>query len=286
MKYKLYQINLEKDTARYCFTGKDSLEKLHLKFPPPADLYELKYEGNCDKLNPNDLWIILNDNHPSDYKTRSLSISDIIVYDLGESNLALFCDSYSFIAVEFSDGKIEEIKTEYFIKDGYAYVIIWDNERQITVKAEHLLSGCNFFKDQNGIQTKLTPAQIYTALYKYFDQQYQQSNDSTHKTFEGWTNSGAITFDDYVNIGDTVDEEIVNNFLCVLPPASHTQTYLQMGEAQSMQPDDNGKYRPVFMTFKQEDDKWFYKGYCFLGETANRRRFKTFYERYRELLRV
>lgn len=286
MKYKLYQINLKKDIARYCFTDKDSLEKLNLSFPPPAELYELKYEGNCDKVDPNYLWGLLNINHPADYKTRSLSISDIIVYDLGETNLALFCDLNSFIAVDFTENKIEEIKIDYFIKDGYAYILLWDDEKQITIKAEHLLSGCLFFKDQNGYQTKLTPSQVHAAMQKYIYTQLQQRNNTSHKTYEGLTNSGALTLDDYVNIGDTVDEEIVDDYLCLIPPASFTQSYLQVGEMHSMHPDENGKYKPVFMTFQQEDGKWFYKGYCFKGKNTNQLNFKTFYEKYCELLRL
>lgn len=33
MKYKLYQINLDEDTARYVFTGREEAEQFGLSFP-------------------------------------------------------------------------------------------------------------------------------------------------------------------------------------------------------------------------------------------------------------
>ena len=82
MKFKLYQINLNDQTAKYCFTNKSELEKFGLGFPPPANLYRLRYVGECKTLDPHELWPLLNINHPADYKTRNLSVGDIIVYDL------------------------------------------------------------------------------------------------------------------------------------------------------------------------------------------------------------
>ena len=35
MNYKLYQIDLEKDTERYAFLGQEFLDELGLCFPPP-----------------------------------------------------------------------------------------------------------------------------------------------------------------------------------------------------------------------------------------------------------
>lgn len=52
MNYKLYQIDLEKDTERYAFLGQEFLDELGLCFPPPRELYSLTYEGNCTDINP------------------------------------------------------------------------------------------------------------------------------------------------------------------------------------------------------------------------------------------
>ena len=109
MKYKLYQIDLNEETAKYCFTGKRELEHFGLEFPPPASLYKLCYVGDCKTVDPHGLWTLLNINHPADYKARSLSVGDIIVYDLGEETLSLFCDSFYFLAVDFTEEQAKPI---------------------------------------------------------------------------------------------------------------------------------------------------------------------------------
>lgn len=80
MNYKLYQIDLENDTERYAFMGQEFLDELGLRFPPPRELYSLTYEGSCTDINPEELFYLLNVDHPADYRTRSLSVSDVIVY--------------------------------------------------------------------------------------------------------------------------------------------------------------------------------------------------------------
>ncbi len=287
MKFKLYQIDLNDQTAKYCFTNKRELEKFGLGFPPPANIYSLRYEGECKTLDPNELWPLLNDNHPADYKTRSLSVSDIIVYDLGESTLALYCDSFYFYAVDFTENEAKEIKTEFFIEDGYAHIRLYTDDSTVSIKAAHLLSGCKWFKDQNGQKVHLTPGQIHAALQTFYIEMSTASRAEKHKTYEAWSNSGSCTFDDYVNIGDSVDVEIVLNFLELLPPASNREGYMQVGELHSSELDEKkGKYRSTYMTFEKVGDTWYYRGYCFLGENQNRKRFKTFYETFRELIRA
>lgn len=287
MKFKLYQIDLNEETAKYCFTGKRELEHFGLEFPPPASLYKLCYVGDCKTVDPHGLWTLLNINHPADYKSRSLSVGDIIVYDLGEETLSLFCDSFYFLAVDFTEEQAKPIKTEFYIEDGYAYIQLYSDEHIVIIKVAHLLSGCKWFKDQNGEKVHLTPGQIHAVLQTFYNAMSSASNAEKHKTYNGWSNSGSCTFDDYVNVGDSVDEEIVLNFLELLPPASNREGYMQVGEPHSSEFDENkSEYRSTYMTFQKEGDTWYYKGYCFLGESQNRKRFKTFYETFRDLIRA
>ena len=51
MNYKLYQIDLEKDTERYAFMGQEFLDELGLCFPPPRELYSLTYVLTLTRRN-------------------------------------------------------------------------------------------------------------------------------------------------------------------------------------------------------------------------------------------
>lgn len=78
------------------------------------------------------------------------------------------------------------------------------------------------------------------------------------KTYKGWGNSTAKTIYEYLAVGDEVDEEMIDYFRDILPPATISTFILQVGEAS-----DHIDGRATFMTFKKENGKWIYKGDCF-----------------------
>ena len=45
-----------------------------------------------------------------------------------------------------------------------------------------------------------------------------------------------------------------------------------VGEAYDHMVDENGRWRPTFMTFTFKDGVWVYCGCCFHGETVHRQR--------------
>ncbi|RJX40956.1 hypothetical protein D3P09_02760 [Paenibacillus pinisoli] len=77
------------------------------------------------------------------------------------------------------------------------------------------------------------------------------------KRYADWKGS----LKDFLQIGDEVDEDIVNHFLNVLPPVSWSSTLLQMGEPYS-----HVGGRPTFATLKRDGGRWFYAGCCYCGE--------------------
>lgn len=93
---------------------------------------------------------------------------------------------------------------------------------------------------------------------------------SKHITREVWAAAG--DFYKAAQPGDTVDEQIVNDFRDCVPPASMSSGYLQVGEAYDHMVDENGRWRPTFMTFAYKDGAWVYCGCCFRGETVRRQR--------------
>ena len=75
-------------------------------------------------------------------------------------------------------------------------------------------------------------------------------------------------------IGDYVTEEVVDDAINCLPPASMTTRCSQMGEPISDRFDpDNHCWRSTYETFtKVAEDIWMYCGDCFRGEIAQRGR--------------
>jgi len=80
------------------------------------------------------------------------------------------------------------------------------------------------------------------------------------KTYQGW-NESKMDLSRYLQIGDQVDEDLVDYILCVLPPATYTSSVIQMGEPQS-----HVAGRETFTTVHQVNDKWYYAGHCYRGQ--------------------
>lgn len=96
---------------------------------------------------------------------------------------------------------------------------------------------------------------------------------SKHITMKMWEE--ARSWENVGVPGDTVDEEIVEQFLNCVPPASNRAGYMQCGEPYSHEPVEGKKwYAPTYTTFAKtgEDGKWVYCGECFRGETEDRRK--------------
>ena len=76
--------------------------------------------------------------------------------------------------------------------------------------------------------------------------------------------------------GDYVTQEVVDNAMDCMPPASMSARCSQMGEPRSTALDDRtGRYRNLYATFRKVGGKWphgiwEYCGSCFCGETVNR----------------
>lgn len=284
MNYKLYQIKCNEDTMRYCFSDKEELLHFGMTFPPPRELYSLAYQGSCEGFSLNQIWYDLNQNHPADYKARSLSKSDVLVYELpGGQELALFCDSIDFLAIRFKDNETADIVTEFVPRELHDEILLTENGGTIHIGVEAFLGHLKVFKGPDGKAVKLDPTQIYAALLCFYNEsakyRYKKDKDALH-TLEEWTASGMPGFDWYAKPGDLVDEEIYMNFLNILPPAKQTYGYLQVGEAT-----DHIGGKPTYLTFTEaENGNWRYRGHCFYGESENRKQFKTFEQHFIELL--
>ena len=76
------------------------------------------------------------------------------------------------------------------------------------------------------------------------------------KTLEGWFASDANTLDDYLRVGDVVDEEMVQYFVDLLPPATFTSRCVQIGEPNDHTDDGHALYG----TFEVLGGNWTWQG--------------------------
>ncbi|WP_036628537.1 hypothetical protein [Paenibacillus macerans] len=82
------------------------------------------------------------------------------------------------------------------------------------------------------------------------------------KTFAGW--KGEI-FDEYVQVGDVVDQEMIDYFMNSLPPVVYGPRLCQAGSVE-----DYVNGRATYLTFEHTAEGWVYRGYCYRGETTAR----------------
>lgn len=79
-----------------------------------------------------------------------------------------------------------------------------------------------------------------------------------------------------VQIGDYVEQAIVDEAMDMLPPACMRADCSQIGEPYSHREDPNtGEFRPTYATFKRvagawPNGIWQYCGHCFRGENVER----------------
>lgn len=100
-KIKLYQT----DNRNICFMRMSFLKKYNLSKEVKKDNYKKAYE--FEEHIPTDLTIYkyleglfkkFNINHPSDYRARSMSTSDVVevTFEKGGNTIAYFCDEFGF----------------------------------------------------------------------------------------------------------------------------------------------------------------------------------------------
>ena len=96
----------------------------------------------------------------------------------------------------------------------------------------------------------------------------KEFNEKKLVTMEDWTDS----FDRICNVGDYVEEKIVDEMINCLPPACMRSDCMQCGEPYSHREDPNtGKWRATYSTFKKVTNGIYeYCGHCFYGENVER----------------
>lgn len=97
-KCRVYQ--LTEQGAEFMFRPYEHVKKLGLE-TPPGDVYRVVYDGNLHTDELEEIFYLLNCNHPDGYNGWSLSLSDIVeLYDEKETSY-YYCDTFGFQQVPF-----------------------------------------------------------------------------------------------------------------------------------------------------------------------------------------
>jgi len=104
-KLRIYQIDSELDTQGLIFMPYDFFKSKGCAVPP-ASSYRLVFDGDVGTDNLGEITCMFNINHPTGYKGRSLTTSDIVeLYDNNASEFH-FCDSFGYQDVEFDKDSV------------------------------------------------------------------------------------------------------------------------------------------------------------------------------------
>ncbi|MCI8630597.1 MAG: hypothetical protein HFE57_14100 [Firmicutes bacterium] len=88
-----------------------------------------------------------------------------------------------------------------------------------------------------------------------------------HVTIEDWEKVRFLT--KVANVGDSIDDEIINKLLNASSPTFLNSKCLQVGEPQrDIYDPDTNTLQPTYLTFSEEGSNWIYCGCCFKGKNT------------------
>lgn len=107
MKIAIYQIAMERDENRLAFQSLNHIISVS-NGRVPAELYDCVFAGEVSAQTLEDIFYVFNMEHPSGYKGRSLSVSDVV-------EIFLASRGSEFYAKETDPNAIERARIQYII---------------------------------------------------------------------------------------------------------------------------------------------------------------------------
>ena len=107
---KLYQIIHEQKNRNFIFEEYEIVRRA-FKERAPSEIYECVFDGKIDVQSLEDVFRIFNCAHPTGYKGRSMSVSDIVVFEYSNGKKTVyFCAWFGFKIIGYwKDGHWEEM---------------------------------------------------------------------------------------------------------------------------------------------------------------------------------
>ena len=106
---KVYQIIHEERNRRFIFEDYECVRK-EFKERAPSEIYECVFDGLLSIQTPEEVFRVFNCAHPIGYKGRSMSVSDIVVFEYSNGKKTVyFCARFGFKIIGYwKDGRWEE----------------------------------------------------------------------------------------------------------------------------------------------------------------------------------
>lgn len=163
MMIRLYQTVLELDEQ--CLTFRDmSYFRSVYGDDFPSELYEMVFCGDVDIATPEDAFRMFNVEHPTGYKGRSMSMSDVleIVRSPDESEY-FFCDTIGFEQIQFDWDKAmlpilnHDYERMLEIRQNVTAYFIGDKGLTSVHCSKFVLHRCRYSQSQLGYQIQYFP---------------------------------------------------------------------------------------------------------------------------------
>jgi len=166
---------MKRDNERVAFLDIESMKELKGYDKPDSSIYDAVYSGEVDCNSLEDVYRMFNINHPSGYRGRSLSVSDIVEVKSAENVVPgfYFCDTVGFQKVEFTPPKMPEKNTMRVLlvepgklaKEAYIGTSLEDMQRIVDGDIEQFMP----FEDEIAIvcneEGKMNGMQLNRAVY-------------------------------------------------------------------------------------------------------------------------
>lgn len=109
-KVTVYQINSDRDCNNVSFINREHLQHLQGSNEVDSGIYDRVYSGDLHCSSLEDIYAVLNGNHPENYRARSLSVSDVIHVENSPviQNGYYFCDSFDFKSIHFEPEQTQD----------------------------------------------------------------------------------------------------------------------------------------------------------------------------------
>lgn len=106
MKVSIYQIAIEHDANRLAFQSLERITSVS-NGRVPAELYSCVFAGEVAVKTLEDIFYVFNMAHPSGYKGRSLSVSDVVEVPLTqEESQFYYCEPIGFKRICFEKSRV------------------------------------------------------------------------------------------------------------------------------------------------------------------------------------
>lgn len=181
ISYTIFQIEEKEKAIGTIYRSREDILKWGKEFPPPISFYREIYSDTQDRFNPEEVYRKFTFSHPSDYKGKTLSMSDMLRYTLPSGkHLYLYCDDYGFVGVDPDENHKVAKEPEYFpgldiLSAAVTLYYVKNGEmRYVTVNAMDLFAGKKEGVNENGGKVELTDAEVYEAMrccYSNWDEQ-------------------------------------------------------------------------------------------------------------------